>query len=110
MASEVTVEVNFCGGRGDLALREGGRPCVIYIVVGNVRGGGNDFGRGVCGRRPAGMACGAEVRKCAGPRIRGVHIPDGIPMQSIYGKTRIVYGSVRSIQAGTVQMSVGSHG
>src|SRR5580692_8652187 len=110
MAAEITVEVDLCRGCGDVALREGGGSQVIHVVESYVRGGGNDSGRRARGRCPARMAGGAKVRKRAGPRIRGVHVHDGIPMQSIYGKTWIVYGSIGSIQASTLQMSVGSHG
>src|SRR5580704_362739 len=103
MAAEITVEVDLCRGCGDVALREGGGSQVIHVVESYVRGGGNDSGQRARGRCPARMAGGAEVRKRAGPRIRGVHVHDGIPMQ-------IVYGSIGSIQASTLQMSVGSHG
>ena len=68
-SADVTIELDFCGGRGNLTLSECGGSGIIYVVVVNECRGRGDSPWGVRCRSPARLAFGAEVRERSGPGV-----------------------------------------
>src|ERR1700728_5010448 len=110
MAAEITIEFDFCGGRGNLAASKRGGSGVIYVVVVNECRGRSDSRRRVGRRSPSRLAFGTEVRERSSPSINGDHVHDGIPVKGVHGEIRIVYGGICGRETGAVQVGFRADG